>query len=254
MNELNKHPDSEWTVVENRKKKFKGDQHTVPAIKTAIKHIPKKNEPCVYYNTKGCFKKDGSVKSDAECEYMHVLLSPEDMAKLKHIASRRPCYKHNLEKYCRWGDECKYSHRKLTDKEWEFYYGNEPYDNLPVLKNTPTAQETPLQVPNTPKQEPILDNSKNLETSVPSILSVSSVPSTVSISSPDSSVSSYKSVTFDETTQLNILARIADIEKRLVLLDYNIKYSDNYFENRFLLLKSVIMNQNANIHELLKRN
>lgn len=44
---------------------------------------------------------------------------------------RRPCYKpcdkFNLEGYCRWGDRCKYSHKDLTQQEWEMFYPTVPF-------------------------------------------------------------------------------------------------------------------------------
>lgn len=44
---------------------------------------------------------------------------------------RRPCYKpcdkFNLEGYCRWGDRCKYSHKDLSQQEWELFYPTIPF-------------------------------------------------------------------------------------------------------------------------------
>jgi hypothetical protein len=105
--------------------------------KTVVKKKPKSNDndeqppmqkiqqPCWFYNMGLCKDKDGNLKEDRDCKYLHVY-SP-DISRPGHISPTKPCDKYNLEGYCKFNDYCKYSHKNLTQEEWEIHYVNIPY-------------------------------------------------------------------------------------------------------------------------------
>jgi len=84
------------------------------------------NEPCWFYNNGGCRHKDGTPKDSSECKYIHVFSN--NVTRPAHLNSSKPCDKYNLEGSCRWNDQCKYSHRNLTEEEWKEVYPGVPYD------------------------------------------------------------------------------------------------------------------------------
>lgn len=87
--------------------------------------IQKINQPCWFFNTGGCKNKDGSDKQESECKYLHILTPT--IVRPSHINPTKPCDKYNLEGYCKFGDYCKYSHRNLTQQEWNDTYPNIPF-------------------------------------------------------------------------------------------------------------------------------
>jgi hypothetical protein len=94
--------DVTWVQVVNRKRKAKI------------------YEPCWFFNNGGCRHKDGTDKDEKDCKYLHVFST--NVKRPRHLNSPRPCHKYDLEGLWRWKEQCKYSHRTLTEEEWcEFY-------------------------------------------------------------------------------------------------------------------------------------
>lgn len=89
------------------------------------KRNEKINMPCWFFNNGGCRHKDGRLKSEKDCKYLHVYSN--HIIRPPHLISGKPCDKFNLEGYCRWKDHCKYSHRLLTEEEWNVFYPTIPY-------------------------------------------------------------------------------------------------------------------------------
>jgi len=89
------------------------------------KRNQKINLPCWFFNNGGCRHKDGSLKAEKDCKYLHVYSN--NVQRPPHLINGRPCDKYNLEGNCRWNDQCKYSHRALTEDEWIQFYPNIPY-------------------------------------------------------------------------------------------------------------------------------
>lgn len=83
------------------------------------------NLPCWFFNNGGCRHKDGSLKTEKDCKYLHVYSN--NVQRPPHLISGRPCDKYNLEGTCRWNDQCKYSHRILSEDEWKQFYPSIPY-------------------------------------------------------------------------------------------------------------------------------
>lgn len=88
--------------------------------------LQKINQPCWFFNTGGCKNKNGTDKKEEDCRYLHII-SPS-VTKPIHINPSKPCDKHNLEGFCKFGEYCKYSHRNLTQEEWSNFYSNIPYN------------------------------------------------------------------------------------------------------------------------------
>ena len=80
-------------------------------------------KPCWFYNTGSCKNKDGSLKADEDCKYVHII-SP-NITRPPHINTMRPCDKFNLDGNCKWGEYCKYSHETLTVEKWNEVYIND---------------------------------------------------------------------------------------------------------------------------------
>jgi hypothetical protein len=122
--------DSDWKTVERKKRKMIDAPPSLTEVHSS--HVEsaiaffKKKEACWYYNTNGCYRKDGSVKPESECKYQHVLVDPSIVTVMKSnppfSINKKPCFKYNLEGYCSWGDACNYSHRTLSDKEFNMFY------------------------------------------------------------------------------------------------------------------------------------
>ena len=107
--------DNRWTVVTNKKRIM--EAWSSPSEKIL--------EPCWFYNNGGCRNKDGTIKPDNECKYLHIY--SEKAKKPVHVNMNKPCDKYNLEGECKWFNECKYSHRDLTSEEWSKYYPGVPF-------------------------------------------------------------------------------------------------------------------------------
>jgi hypothetical protein len=104
------------TVVKKKQKSIENDEEL---------SSQKIQQPCWFFNTMGCHDKHGNPKPDHDCKYLHVY-SP-DISRPIHISPTKPCDKFNLEGYCKFNDYCKYSHKNLTQEEWETHYVNIPY-------------------------------------------------------------------------------------------------------------------------------
>jgi hypothetical protein len=69
--------------------------------------------------------------NDGMPSYDNKYLITNNLGNIDPNNYRRPCYKpcdkFNLEGYCRWGDRCKYSHKDLTQQEWEIFYPSIPF-------------------------------------------------------------------------------------------------------------------------------
>lgn len=96
---------------------------------------PAVNEVCWFYNNRGCYRKDGTLKPESECRFLHVQLDPSEKLQMKkpsHLGSTtdvmKPCDKYNINKRCSWGLTCKYSHRLLTIAEWQNHYPDVSYN------------------------------------------------------------------------------------------------------------------------------
>lgn len=131
--------ETSWTVVGSKKKKPPVQRFAPPALARPqlthelTHHHPtpgvfrseKISEPCWFFNNGGCRHKDGSNKTADECKYLHV--SSENVKRPPHLSSCKPCDKYNLEGECKWFDNCKYSHRVLTNEEWNVNYPTIPF-------------------------------------------------------------------------------------------------------------------------------
>lgn len=76
--------------------------------------------PCWFYNNGGCKKRD--------CEFLHV--SPLVVG-IKEEKTQ-PCWYHHMIGYCRFKEQCKWSHESLSEKEKNYYF-SQPGD---LLKGT----------------------------------------------------------------------------------------------------------------------
>ena len=139
--------ENEWQIVSNRRKKVvpidppPGVLVTGPITTNlprsqssdwrnrSTEFLSKITEPCWFFNNGGCKHKDGTDKSADECKYQHIM--SDNVRRPPHLATRKPCDKFNLEGDCRWGENCKYSHRSLTPEEWSRFYPDTPFS----LKN-----------------------------------------------------------------------------------------------------------------------
>jgi len=125
-----------WIVVTNNKRK-KFDVNNDEGSKKlnfnteinkdeVLSEIKKIISPCWFFNNGGCKHKDGTEKKADECKYLHII--SENLTRPPHLSIKKPCDKFNLEGECKWGDDCKYSHRILTPEEWELTYPTIPFN------------------------------------------------------------------------------------------------------------------------------
>lgn len=81
------------------------------------------NKPCYFYNTGGCFNKDGSIKDDCDCKYNHIYID-KPLDKPQHL--RPPCKFYHLNKKC-YNIYCSFGHIPLLLHKWYKSYPNIPY-------------------------------------------------------------------------------------------------------------------------------
>ncbi len=118
--------EDEWKLVKPKKINTTTTNSTINTNSTStIPPQQKIKEPCWFFNTGGCKNRDGTDKPESECKYIHVYSN--NIKRPPHLSPVRPCDKHNIEGYCRWGDYCKYSHRNLSQEEWGQFYPNVPF-------------------------------------------------------------------------------------------------------------------------------
>ena len=94
-------------------------------VKKKPELINKIQEPCWFYNNGKCRHKNGVEKTDEECKYLHVYT--ENIKRPIHLCINKPCDKYHMEGECLWTDNCKYSHKPLTQEEWYKYYPTIPF-------------------------------------------------------------------------------------------------------------------------------
>ena len=89
------------------------------------KRQQKIQSPCWFYNNGGCRHKNGHIKNENECKYLHIYAN--NVQRPPHLTSQKPCDKMNIEGVCKWRDQCKYSHRTLSESEWKEFYPDVPF-------------------------------------------------------------------------------------------------------------------------------
>lgn len=140
---------SSWKTVV-KKKIVKPE--TQPSNQQQEESLQKIFQPCWYYNTGGCKNKDGTDKSENDCRYLHIHSS--NITRPANINPTKPCDKYNLEGFCKFNDYCKYSHRNLTQEEWDQNYPNIPYS---LKQNTQKRQMMELKQRETDSRINILE-------------------------------------------------------------------------------------------------
>ena len=103
----------DWNYISKKKKTLEDKDRS------------KIQEPCWFYNNGGCRNKDGSEKCAENCKYLHVY--SDNLKRPSHLNNKKPCDKFNIDGECKWNDNCKYSHRTLTNEEWSKYYPTIPF-------------------------------------------------------------------------------------------------------------------------------
>lgn len=96
----------------------------------------KVNRPCFFYNTGGCFHKNGFPKKDNECKYMHVKVD-YPMEKGQHL--RAPCKYFHLGRMCK-NPSCMFGHTELSYEKWNWYFPNHFYPGKEYTVATPGCQ------------------------------------------------------------------------------------------------------------------
>jgi len=115
-----------WKIVAKPLKKIKEFPKDYYVAKESS-NSEKINEPCWFFNNGGCKNRDGTDKPETDCKYLHIISPYAKKPPLVINNVPRPCDKHNIEGYCKWGDYCKYSHRNLSQEEWVTLYPNLPF-------------------------------------------------------------------------------------------------------------------------------
>lgn len=87
-------------------------------------------KPCYFYNTGGCYKADGTLKSADECLYLHVRVD-EPMKKPQHL--KPPCKYFHLRKHCN-NPYCMFGHTDLPKDRWLKYFPTHAYPGLDYSK------------------------------------------------------------------------------------------------------------------------
>nr|QBK87393.1 MAG: hypothetical protein LCMAC201_03030 [Marseillevirus LCMAC201] len=95
--------------------------------------VDKISKPCYFYNTGGCYHSDGTVKSAAECKYIHVKVT-EPLEKPQHL--KPPCKYYHLRGHCQ-NVYCVFGHSELSVERWKKYFFTH---NYPGLRYTSTDQ------------------------------------------------------------------------------------------------------------------
>lgn len=113
----------DWITIKNKRNTWSPDPW--PMARGSPPREEKINEPCWFYNTVGCKNKDGSEKTQEECKYLHIFSN--NSKRPSHLIAKKPCDKFNLEGSCKWGECCKYSHKRLDPEEWSKHYPQVPY-------------------------------------------------------------------------------------------------------------------------------
>ena len=80
-------------------------------------------KPCYFFNTGGCYHSDGSVKSEADCKYLHVTVK-EPLEKPQHL--KPPCKYYHLRGHCK-NAYCVFGHSEISADRWEKYFPTHPY-------------------------------------------------------------------------------------------------------------------------------
>jgi len=135
------------------------------------------NEPCWFYNNGGCRFKNGMPKSQSDCKYLHVYR--RNVMRPLHLKSSKPCIKYNLYGKCSWGDNCKYSHKKLDEVEDCVHFARKivtPPD-VSSRSNTITEHLHILEY----KQQHIIDDITKLKTNIEKLKSSGEIKSRLNI-------------------------------------------------------------------------
>lgn len=81
-----------------------------------------KQEPCYFYNTGGCYHKDGREKTQKECQYLHIKLD-SPMERPQHL--KTPCRYYHLSGHCK-NPYCRFGHSELPRYRWYRFFDS-PY-------------------------------------------------------------------------------------------------------------------------------
>ena len=87
--------------------------------------------PCFFYNTGGCYNKDGSVKTQDQCKYQHILVD-YPMEKGQHL--KAPCKYYHLRGFCK-NPYCLFGHLELSNEKWGWYFPQHAYPGKNYSKN-----------------------------------------------------------------------------------------------------------------------
>lgn len=82
-----------------------------------------KNIPCYFYNTGGCYHKDGSEKLQSECPFLHIKID-SPMEKPQRL--KPPCKYYHLRGWCK-NPDCIFGHVELTAQRWNQFFTNKSY-------------------------------------------------------------------------------------------------------------------------------
>lgn len=95
-------------------------------------------QPCFFFNTGGCFNKDGTVKTN--CKYKHVIVD-YPIERPQH--TKPPCKYFHLHKHCK-NESCTFGHVELNQYNWEKYFARKwpgkGYSANCVWKELPGAE------------------------------------------------------------------------------------------------------------------